>query len=177
MTKTVIWALIDSYYDNLPWPGCGMMTANTPWSGHYEVQPEVWAAAHTTQFAQPGWKYLDGPACGLLPGGGSYVTLKSTNGTDYSVILETVDAKQPQPITLELSGGLSAGDVHVWRTNPQEQFVHLKTVRPAAGRLAITLDPGAIYTLSTTTGQRKGTPPVPPAKPFPHALPRGFRDL
>jgi galactosylceramidase len=167
MTKTVLWALITSYYDNLPWPDCGLIKANTPWSGHYEVQPNLWAAAHTTQFAQPGWKYLDGQACGDLPGGGSYVTLKSTNGTDYSVILETIDAKQSQPITVELSGGLSAGEVHVWRTNRQEQFAHLKTVRPAGGKLAITLDPEAIYTLSTTTGQQKGTPPVPPPRPFP----------
>ena len=65
MTKTVIWSLISSYYDNLPLPNSGPMKANTPWSGHYEVQPALWAIAHTTQFAQPGWKYLDS-ACGLL---------------------------------------------------------------------------------------------------------------
>ena len=57
MTKTVIWSLITSYYDNLPLPGSGPMKANTPWSGHYEVQPALWAIAHTTQFAKPGWKY------------------------------------------------------------------------------------------------------------------------
>jgi hypothetical protein len=167
MTKTVIWALISSYYDNLPWPDCGLIRANTPWSGHYEVQPCLWATAHTTQFAEPGWKYLDGQACGDLPGGGSYVTLKSPQGIDYSVIIETVDAKQVQPVAFQLAGGLPTGEVHVWRTNQQEQFLHLETVNPVAGNLAVTLDPGAIYTLSTTTGQRKGSPPVPPEGPFP----------
>ena len=74
MTKTIFWSLVTSYYDNLPLPGSGIMRASTPWSGHYEVQPAVWATAHTTQFAQPGWKYLDG-ACGMI-GRGSYVALK-----------------------------------------------------------------------------------------------------
>ena len=53
------------------------MRANEPWSGFYEVQPALWATAHTTQFTRPGWVYLDGSACSQLPGGGSCVTLKS----------------------------------------------------------------------------------------------------
>jgi galactosylceramidase len=59
MTKTVIWSPVSSYYENLPLPNSGVMKANTPWSGHYEVQPALWATAHTTQFAKPGWKYID----------------------------------------------------------------------------------------------------------------------
>ena len=35
------------------------MRAVEPWSGHYEIQPGIWAAAHTAQFAEPGWKYVD----------------------------------------------------------------------------------------------------------------------
>ena len=93
MTKTEIWSPVSSYYDSLLLPDSGLMTANPPWSEHYDVQPAVWATAHTTQFAQPGWQYLDS-ACGYLTAGGSYVTLKS--GEDYSVILETVDAREPQ---------------------------------------------------------------------------------
>ena len=54
MVKTIIWSLITSYYDNLPLPNSGLMKANQPWSGHYEVQPAVWATAHTTQFTQFG---------------------------------------------------------------------------------------------------------------------------
>ena len=59
MTMTEIWSLVSAYYDVLPLAGAGFMYANTPWSGFYDVQPAIWAAAHTTQFAQPGRKYLD----------------------------------------------------------------------------------------------------------------------
>ena len=62
-TKTEIWSPITSYYDILAAPNSGLMYANTPWSGHYDVQGAIWATAHTTQFAQPGWKYLDS-SCG-----------------------------------------------------------------------------------------------------------------
>ena len=75
MTRTEIWSPITSYYDNLPLPGSGLMRANTPWSGHYELQPALWVTAHTTQFARPGWKYLDS-GCLLLPGAGSVVALQ-----------------------------------------------------------------------------------------------------
>lgn len=41
MTKTEIWSPITCYYDNLPLPGSGLMRANTPWSGHYDLQPAL----------------------------------------------------------------------------------------------------------------------------------------
>ncbi len=103
MVKTEIWSPISSYYDNLPLPGSGLMTANTPWSGYYDVQPAVWATAHTTQFAQPGWQYIDS-ACGYLKGSGSYVTLKSPSSNDYSVVIETIDAREPQRVSRSSHG-------------------------------------------------------------------------
>ena len=81
-------------------PSARPIKANSPWSGHYEVWLPLWAMAHTTQFAQPGWRYLDG-ACGVLKEGGSYVCLRSPKpGGDYSVIIETGDAKTPQTLAL-----------------------------------------------------------------------------
>ena len=106
MTATEIWSPITSYYDNLAAPNSGLMYANTPWSGNYNVQGTIWATAHTTQFAQPGWQYLDS-ASGYLPEKGSYVSLRSTDKKNWSVILETIDAKHPQTVSFELTGGLA----------------------------------------------------------------------
>jgi galactosylceramidase len=176
MTKTVVWGLLTSYYDSCSWPDCGILHASYPWSGHYYVHPALWATAHTTQFAEPGWKYLDGGACGLLAPGGSYVTLKSANGKDYSVVVETFDAKQPQTVTVQLAGGLSLSDVHVWRTNPHAQFIRLDDLKVTDASFTVTLDPNSMYSFTTTTGQRKGEPPIPPQRPFPMPYKDDFED-
>lgn len=155
MTKTITWSLITSYLDNLPIPGSGPMKANSPWSGHYEVQPALWAIAHTTQFAQPGWRYLD-KSCGIVPEGVSFVALRSPTTNDWSVIIETIEAKKPLAVELEIQDGLSRSTVHVWRTNEQTAFEQLAPVPLKEGVLRITLEPNAIYSLTTTTGQQKG---------------------
>jgi galactosylceramidase len=167
MTKTVIWSLVSSYYDILPLPNSGPMKALQPWSGHYEVQPAIWAIAHTTQFAQPGWRYLDS-ACGLLKGGGSFVTLHCPQTPDdYSVIVETADAKAPQTITFCVAGGFSTKPLHVWRTNERSHFERLADIPPTAGQFIVTLEPRAIYSLTTTAGQGKGAARPRPAAEFP----------
>jgi galactosylceramidase len=167
MTETTFWSVVTSYYDNLPLPGSGLMRANTPWSGHYEVQPAVWAVAHTTQFTEPGWTYLDGEGCGILAGGGSYVTLKSPDGKDFSVIIETMDAKAPQSMNFVLSGGLEAASLHSWRTSKSRWLEKLSDVRVSDGHALLTLDPACLYTLTTTRGQQKADVSPPPTKAFP----------
>jgi len=163
ITLTEVWSLVTSYYDILPIPGSGMMYANTPWSGNYNVEPAIWATAHTAQFVQPGWQYLDS-ASGLLPAG-SFVTLK--NGSDYSVIIETTEAGNSQNLTFNITGGLSTGTVHVWETNSVSQFEQQSDITPVSGSFTITLAPGSIYSLTTTSGQAKGNAMPPPAAPFP----------
>ena len=142
------------------------MYANTPWSGHYDVQSAIWVTAHTTQFAKPGWKYLDASS-GHLAQGGSYVTLKSTDGNNWSMILETVDAKVTQPVTFTLTGGLANSPIHIWETNQTRTFEHVADVSPDHSHFTYTFEPGSLYSLTTTTGQAKGTAAPPPDKPFP----------
>ncbi len=165
-TKTEIWSPITSYYDILAAPNSGLMYANTPWSGYYNVQGAIWATAHTTQFVQPGWQYLDA-ACGFLPDRGSYVSLKAPDGKAWTVVAETIDAKQPQQVTFNLKGDLAASAVHVWETNSQHTFAHVADRQPHQGEITYTLDPDSLYTFTTTTGQGKGSTQPPPDKPFP----------
>jgi hypothetical protein len=166
MTSTEIWSPVTSYYDNLPAAGSGLMAANTPWSGHYDVKSTIWVTAHTTQFAQPGWQYLDS-ACGNLPEHGSYVSLRSKDGRNWSTVLETVGAQRPQTISFQVTGGLAAASVHVWETNNTRAFEHLVSLTPVQGAFEYTFDPDSLYSLTTTSGQGKGLDQPPPAARFP----------
>jgi galactosylceramidase len=143
------------------------MKALLPWSGHYEVQPALWAIAHTTQFAQPGWNYLD-TSCGLLAGAGSFVALKSPKGKDFSLIAETIDASAPQRLVCRLSGGLRAKALHIWRSTEESQFDRLADAPVISSCFTLLLEPHAIYSVTTTSEQRKGMARrIPSAAPFP----------
>jgi len=165
-TSTEIWSPITSYYDILAAPNSGLMYANTPWSGHYDVQGTIWSTAHTTQFAQPGWQYLDS-ASGTLPEKGSYVSLRSPDKKNWSVVLETIDAKNPQKVQFRMAGGLGAAEVHIWETNNTRTFEHVADVKPQNRTFEYTFDPDSLYSLTTTTGQGKGSAQPPAATPFP----------
>jgi hypothetical protein len=194
MTRFITWSLVTSYYDILPLPGSGLMRASEPWSGHYEIQPAIWAAAHTTQFAEPGWKYIDS-GCGHLEPFGSYVTLRSPGGADYSIVVETMDSPYitigaPIEIEFQLGRGFGGKAVCVWKSSAREQFIQVATIEPKGSSIRYRFDPESIYTLSTTTGQRKGgcDLPIPAGRILPlpysdnfdaipeHALPRFFID-
>ena len=169
MTAYLNWDLIAAVTPNIPWPTVGLVLANQPWSGWYSVGKDTWALAHTAQFTAPGWQYLDS-ASGYLGGNrgnGSYVSLKSPNNSDYSTIIETMDASSAQTLNLTVTGGLSTGQVHVWSTNlnstnPSSFFVHSSDITPSNGSYSLTVQPGFLYSITTTTGQGKGTATSPP---------------
>ena len=164
LTANINWSLISSWYPTLPFAGDGLMLADEPWSGNYTVGKSIWVVAHTTQFTRPGWHYIDS-ACGYLGGvssNGSYVTLRSPNQRDYSTIIETTTATAAQTVQIQVMGGLSAGPVHVWATNlassnPDDYFLHIQQLVPTDGSYTLTLQPGFLYSLTTTRGQGKGT--------------------
>ncbi len=167
MTKTVIWSLITSYYDTLPLPNSGPMMAKEPWSGHYLVQPATWIIAHTTQFAQPGWKYLNS-ACLSLPDGGSCVALRTASVPgDYSIIVETMDANSPQTLVFRIADGLAKKPLHVWRSNERSQFERADDVQLKGDSFSLTVEPDSVYSLTTTVGQQKGNSASPPSMEFP----------
>ncbi|NUP46541.1 MAG: galactosylceramidase [Catenulispora sp.] len=164
MTAYMNWPIVAAITPNLPYPTMGVVLAPQPWSGYYSVGKNAWVMAHTTQFTAPGWQYLDS-ASGFIGGNranGSYVTLKSPNNSDYSSIIETVDAGSAQTLNFNVTGGLSTGAVHVWATNLKsnssaDYFVHSTDITPSGGSFSLTVQPGYVYSLTTTTGQGKGT--------------------
>ncbi len=166
-TKVVNWYDIAGVYPIEPYPeDPAAVLAHQPWSGHYRVREALWGYAHYGQFSQVGWTYLAGGS-GMLPGGGSYVTLKSP-GEDWSLIVETKDARGPQTLRIAVGGGLSDKPLCVWRSDAAEQFERQGDLAIEDGAVTITLAPNAIYSLSTTRGQRKGSfDSVPPPVRFP----------
>ncbi len=165
-TKINIWSPISSYYDCLPAPRSGVVTANMPWSGAFEIEPTLWAVAHITQFAVPGWHFMDGVGR-KLPNGGSVVGFISPDGKEVSLVIETTGASSEQTLKLNLAENHKPAALHVWRTDQMEQFIRQPDLMASNGDYNIKVDPNCIYSLTTTTGQRKGDGSSPPPAAFP----------
>lgn len=166
-TRVVLWYDIAGIYAMEPYSeDPPAILAHSPWSGNYKVREALWGYAHYGQFTEAGWQYLNG-GCGNLAAGGSYVTLKSP-GDDYSIIIETKAAKEPQELKFQIGTGLSGKELCVWRSNAKEQFIQQTGIKVENGAFTLKLDPESIYSISTTTGQQKGSfDNIPVAKSFP----------
>ncbi|KAM6969369.1 galactocerebrosidase isoform 2-T2 [Tautogolabrus adspersus] len=186
MTATISWNLVASYYEKLPFGRDGLMTAEEPWSGNYVVESPIWITAHTTQFTQPGWTYLQ--TVGHLEHGGSYVALTDGKG-NLTVVIETmthdhsVCVRPPllpfnvtsQNATFQLKGSFAfIKELQVWRsqfnfkTKKPSFFEKLAPVKLADGSFTLNLAEDEVYTLTTlTTGQKGVYPAPPPSARFP----------
>src|SRR5262249_39803381 len=115
-----------------------------------------------------GWRYLDS-ASGYLRGNrnhGSYVTLVRSTRDQWSTIIETTSGvTQSQRVTFHVKGGhgLASKTVHVWArdfgsaTKPSRWFTHERDIKPSHGKFTLTVKPGSVYSVTTTTGQHKGS--------------------
>ncbi|MEV7968090.1 ricin-type beta-trefoil lectin domain protein [Sphaerisporangium sp. NPDC088356] len=77
-----------------------------------------------------------------------------------------MDATAAQTLNFNVTGGLSTGQVHVWATNlnsgnAADHFVHTTDITPSGGAFSLTVQPGYVYSITTTTGQGKGTATSP----------------
>ena len=73
----------------------GLVAATDPFGGTFDVLPPIWAAAHTTQFTNPGWKLAPvGKGSGWMKGGGTYVTYVGSDPGDITIVVEKMDFNQ-----------------------------------------------------------------------------------
>jgi hypothetical protein len=197
VTGALEWpAIISMPAKVLPHENRGLVTADQPWSGHYEVNAMTWAIAHITQFVSPpgrrgrgAWRYVDS-ASGYLRqnrADGSYVTLARSGGDAWTTIIETTAGRggtQRAAFTVRGGRGLAGKTVHVWASDfnlrgggPSRWFVHQSDIKPVRGRFSLTVKPGYVYSLTTTTGQGKGKASGPLASrlrlPYRNNLARG----
>jgi O-glycosyl hydrolase len=174
ITAYLNWPLVAAITPNLPFATDGLAVAPSPWSGAYRLGKQTWTMAQVTQFAQPGWQFLDSGS-GYLGGNrtnGSYVSLKSPDHRDFSTIIETTTATTPQSVELSVTGGLNSGRLNVWATDLSSagapaNFVKLPDLTASNKRYKMTMQPGHVYSLTNTSGQGKGAVTSPAARPMP----------
>jgi O-glycosyl hydrolase len=174
ITAYLNWPLVAAITPNLPFATDGLAVAPSPWSGAYRLGKQTWTMAQVTQFAQPGWQFL-GSGSGYLGGdrtNGSYVSLKSPDRRDFSTIIETTTATQPQTVDLSFAGGLRADRLHVWATDLSSaaaptNFARLPDLTASSGHYTMTLQPGYVYSLTTMETHDKGVATSPAAHPMP----------
>ncbi|PSL08420.1 F5/8 type C domain-containing protein [Haloactinopolyspora alba] len=159
ITGMIAWSPISAWYSNITLADTGLMVAEWPWSGYYDVGDSIWAYAHTNQFADPGWRYLNSGST-RLESGASVVSLASPDGGDWSTVIETFDADQPSTLTLDVAN-LPESGMRLWASDldsddPADRFREVGTVQPDGGEITLQLEPGHIYSLTTTDGQGKG---------------------
>ncbi|XP_076128228.1 galactocerebrosidase-like [Alosa pseudoharengus] len=186
MTSTISWNLVASYYEDLSFGRDGLMTAEEPWSGNYVVESPIWITAHTTQFAKPGWRYLE--TVGNLTHGGSYVSLTDGKG-NLTVVIETMTHDHsicvrpplppykvfPQNATFHLKGSFATvSELQLWYSkfdfanSKSTLFKKLQTVKVFDGFFTLSLGVDEVYTLTTiTTGQKGHYTDPPNSSPFP----------
>jgi hypothetical protein len=183
MTAFINWPLTFSWYPTVQYQNSGLMKANEPWSGHYDVGTSLWTVAQTAQFADPGWSYVDSGS-GYLTGGagtkgygGTAVTLvepsseADEHGRDWTVVAETTAATAPQTVRFELGEGLSDARVNVRSTlleggTGADWFAEGASPEVVDGAFEVTLQPNRVYTFSTVDDATKGDATAPASKPM-----------
>ncbi|AYY14448.1 hypothetical protein EF847_18865 [Actinobacteria bacterium YIM 96077] len=159
ITGMMVWSPISAWYSNITMADTGLMVAEWPWSGFYDVGDSIWSYAHTNQFADPGWRYLD-TGSERLESGATQVSLVSPSGDDWSAVIETFDMDEPSSVTLQLEN-LPGKQLQVWssdlRTDDDaDRFRRAGVLTPEGGSVTLDVEPGHIYSVTTSDGQGKG---------------------
>lgn len=169
MTKSIAWAPFTSMPNGFLWHNVGFLDASDCWSGHYRIWPGMWAMAQLTQFADPGWQYMDSAisSCGNRRDGCMYMAMMAPNKKDWSLV--AVTGNKEFPVEIAVGDGMNSDKVHLWKSDNKEQMKQLQSITPEEGFVKLTLEGNSIYTLTSTTGQKKGQA----AHTVPDAVPGG----
>ncbi len=172
MTMYEFQPAVAAYYTGAQYVPKQLILADTPWSGHYEVQVGTYIMEHFTRFQTDNMKYVDG-ACygdGVAAGDGhgigkttnNYITLADPDTGDYTLVFvndtsneRTYDvsisnlSKSDSPLTAWVTKGPDEG-----QTYDANWLKNSGTLTPENGSFTYTVEPYSIVTLTTTTGQK-----------------------
>lgn len=175
MTATLVVPLVDAYYDNMASSDWGPILTFKPWSGNYTIEPAMWVTAQYTQFTEPGWKYLNGSTCYLGSSGpstcltnynlGSYWSLRDPASSNWSTIVETIDATASQSIVMCPTGGLAMpATLGMAMSNSSVSLQGSPSTDIPLGAdncYHTSVNPGSVYSFTTLTYPNKGEPTPP----------------
>lgn len=174
LTKTEFWSPVTAYYPCLAAPDSGVIIANTPWSGNWQIKDQLWHVAHTTHFVQPGWKLL-ASASRLLPKGGSMAAYQSPDGREVSLVAETAGAKEPQ--RLQVTGFSDQKSLACILTGAGSLFERQPDIALSDEACSFTLLPDQVVTLTTLKPKKKASLNPPTARPFPLPFREDFQGV
>lgn len=187
MSSSIVWCLIFSWFAPLPFSrptntnaglGHALLVAAEPWSKNYIISPTVHIIAHHTQFAEPGWHYLNNSGMGTLTNGGSYVTRVNTHTPssilEFSITIDAMGVSNTQSVDFVINitnlNKVLPTQLYVWSTTQLVPFQQqANVIVNIDGTFTIQIPADSMVSVTTTTGQSAPTPktPVPPSAPFP----------
>jgi galactosylceramidase len=204
MTATISWYLIGSFARGMDYDSDGLLRAEWPTSGHFELTPMVWTTMHLTRFVKPGWRLLpctDKAAptgrC-ALQGGGNYAALASPDSSSFAIIAHAFrhDTSQcirkdppdwhvaaTQSVSFHLHGVEPSSKVHVWRSCTGWDYPSANdgwfeqqpdTTVSVDGKLTVSIEVNCMYTFTNVGGVTK--PSVPIGVPGSAAFPLPYSD-
>jgi hypothetical protein len=188
-TATILCPLAHSFTWNYGREMHGTTQLMEGWSGYYELGSGFWGQMHFTQFAMPGWAFLDGDGSGQFCSGGSgescyllWTTLVSPSGTDMTLVVVNTqpDGSAPLNLTYLFTGSLSflaSSSLASWRTVRDDYFSLQGDVQvDAMGFLNVSLPPRSIFTFTTLRSGVHPLLPAPDRAPFPLPFTATFDD-
>jgi hypothetical protein len=152
--------------------------------------------AHLSQFAEPGWKYLQGQGSGFLSGGGAFCALISPDGAQLTILIETLAGPNctttlncptaaqnasfvlPTSVLKRQTEEVTAVKLEVWESELETNDPAGYMIKRPASRTPIVKSDGSfelpvplnrLVTITTNVGlaQKGRHPPPPPQAPFP----------
>ncbi len=175
MTMYQFQPAVAAYYDGVCFCRKQLISAASPWSGHFELDPSFFMMLHFSKFIRKGWSFVDG-ACFADgkpgPDGHSvddtescFVTLADPELENFSTVLIN-PSPSPRPAVFDVAGISGAGrgvNVFVTCGNGPERdysgnyFRKTDSFVPenTAGRCSftVTLPPFSVVTVSTLSAE------------------------
>lgn len=159
MTLYEFQPVVAAYYDGVTYCHKQLITANTPWSGYYQLDPGFFMTLHFSQFLRRGWALVDDASYGDGKSAGdghaigdatySYLTACHVESGDWStVITNTSDAPIEYKFTLKNTADKK---VYAYETSSWKIKDSLKksTVKLDKDQISFIVKPNSIVTLST----------------------------